>query len=165
MIRVYYVDVAVPADKKKRKNKTHAVFDESRVFRIKKLIELEDAAEIFIDALFPQVYDEVLELLRRGVRVYLLKDTTKLRKLRVENNMRKSDENNAMLLARIPKEKFRPLAIKELELKIQMKPLINKYEQIMKWKKILKGLMNRGFNYNFEEALKLMETDRKRLSK
>ena len=75
----------------------------------------------------------------------------------MENNMRKSDENDAMLLARIPKEKFRPLAIKELELKMQMKPLINKYEQIMKWKKILKGLMSRGFNYNFEEALKLME--------
>ena len=32
------------------------------------------------------------------------------------------------------------LAIKELELKIQMKLLINKYEQIMKWKKILRGI-------------------------
>jgi len=158
MARVYYVDVAIPSDRKKwRKEKTHAVFDGGRVFGVKKLTELEDASEVFIDALFPELYEEVLELLRRGVKVYLLKDITKLRKLRMENNMRKSDENDAMLLARIPKEKFRPLAIKELELKMQMKPLINKYEQIMKWKKILKGLMSRGFNYNFEEALKLME--------
>jgi len=167
MTRGYYVDVAIPANKKKRRKhkKTHAVFDGSKVFRVKRLTELEDATEIFIDALFPQVYDETLELLRRGVRVYLLKDTIKLKKLRMESNMRKRDENDAMLLTRIPKEKFRPLAIKELELKMQMKPSINKYEQIIRWKKILKGLMSRGFNYNFEEALKLMETDRKRLSK
>jgi len=93
MAGVYYVDVAIPANKKKRgKYKTHAVFDGSRVFRVKKLTELEDAAEIFIDALFPEIYDEVLELLRRGVRVYPLKDTTKLKKLRMENNMKKSDE-------------------------------------------------------------------------
>ena len=47
MARVYYVDVAVPADKKKRgKHKMHAVFDGSRVFRVKKLTELDDAGEI-----------------------------------------------------------------------------------------------------------------------
>jgi len=35
MARVYYVDVAIPADKKKRRrHKTHAVFDGSRVFRV-----------------------------------------------------------------------------------------------------------------------------------
>jgi len=44
MTRVYYVDVAIPADKKKRRDKTHAVFDGSRVYRIKKLTKLEDAA-------------------------------------------------------------------------------------------------------------------------
>ena len=41
-------------------------------------------------------------MLMRGVKVYLLKDTTKLKKLRMENNMKKSDENDAMLLSRIP---------------------------------------------------------------
>jgi len=40
--------------------------------------------------------------LRKGVRAHLLKDATKLKKLRMENNMKKSDENDAMLLARIP---------------------------------------------------------------
>ena len=69
MARVYYVDVAIPADKKKRrKHKTHAVFDGGRVFGVKKLTELEDASEVFIDALFPELYEEVLELLRRGLR-------------------------------------------------------------------------------------------------
>jgi len=38
--------------------------------------------------------------LRRGVRVYLLKDVRKL--MRMENNLKKNDENNAMLLSRIP---------------------------------------------------------------
>ena len=125
MARVYYVDVAVSADKKKRgRNKMHAVFDGGRVFRVKKLTELEDASEIYVDTLFPQVYDEVLELLRRGVRVYLLKDTIKLKKLRIGSNLKKSDENDAMLLVQILKETFRPLTIKELELKMKMRPLI-----------------------------------------
>jgi hypothetical protein len=43
------------------------------VFRVKKLTELEDAAEVFIDSLFPQIYNEVLELLEREVRVYVLR--------------------------------------------------------------------------------------------
>ena len=46
MARVYYVDVAIPADKKRGRHKTHAVFDGGRVFRVKKLTELEGASEI-----------------------------------------------------------------------------------------------------------------------
>ena len=42
------------------------VFDGGRVFRVGRLSELEDASEVFIDALFPEPYEEVLELLRRG---------------------------------------------------------------------------------------------------
>jgi len=38
MAGVYYVDVAIPADKKKRgRNKAHAAFDGSRVFRVGRL--------------------------------------------------------------------------------------------------------------------------------
>ena len=135
------------------------------MFGVKKLTELEDAGEIYIDALFSELYDEILELLRRGVKVYLLKDATKLKRMRMENNLKKTDENDAMLLARIPKEEFRPLTIEELELKKWMRPLINKYEQIMSWKKTLKRLIKRNFNYNFEESLKLIEADGRKISK
>ena len=166
MTRVYYVDVAIPADKKKRrKHKTHAVFDGGRVFRIGRLTELEDAGEIYVDALFPELYDEILELLRRGVRVYLLKDVKKLKKLRMENNSKKTDETDAMLLARIPMEKFRQLTIEELEIKKRVRPLINEYEQVMRWKKTLKRLIKRGFDYNFKESIRLMKRDSRRLSK
>ena len=165
MARVYYVDVAVPSDRKKRKrHKTHAVFDGVRVFRVKKLTELEDASEIYIDTLFPELYDEILELLRRGVRVYLLKDVRKLKKLRMENNLKKSDENDAMLLIRISKENFRPLAIEELKLRIRMEPLIRKYRQIIRWEKILKRLAKRGLDYNFREVVRLMNADRQKIS-
>jgi len=88
MARVYYVDVAIPSDRKKRRNKTYAAFDGDRVFRVKRPTELKDAVEVFIDALFPQVYDEILELLRKGVKIYLLKDTTTLKKLREKNGSR-----------------------------------------------------------------------------
>jgi len=166
MARIYYVDVAVPADRKKRgKHKTHVVFDGVRVFRVKKLTELEDASEIYIDALFPELYDEILELLRRGVRVYLLKDVRKLKKLRMENNMKKSDENDAVLLARIPKEKFRPLTVKEVEFKARMRPLINRYERLAQWRKRLKILVKDGYDYNFKEVIRLMEADRTRISR
>jgi CRISPR/Cas system endoribonuclease Cas6 (RAMP superfamily) len=136
MSRVVFVDTAIPADKKKmKKHKTHVVFDGNRVFRVKKLTELEDAGEIFIDALFPELYNEVLEVLKKGARVYLLKDTTKLKKVRMKSNVEKGDENDAMLLAQIPREKFKPLTIEELELKTRMGPLINKYKHITRWKK------------------------------
>ena len=52
--RIYFVDVAIPADRKgRRKYKMHAVFDGSRVFRVGRLTELEDAGEVYIDAMFP----------------------------------------------------------------------------------------------------------------
>jgi len=166
MAKVYYVDVAIPSDKKKkRKNKTHVVFDGCKVFGVKRLTELEDAVEVFIDALFSELYDEVLELLKGGVRVYLLKDTTKLKKLRVENNLKKSDENDATLLARIPREKFRSLTIEEMELRAKMWPLINKYERLVRWRKKLKKLVKDGFNYSFRESIRLIEADRKRISR
>jgi hypothetical protein len=163
---IYFVDTAIPSDeKKRRKEKVHVAFDGNRVFRVKKLTELDDAGEIYVDALFPKLYEEVLELLRRGAKVYLLRDTIKLKRLRVENNLKKSDENDAILLARIPREKFRQLTIEEMELEVKMRPLINKYEKIMRWKKRLKKLIKDGFNYNFKEVIRPMEAERKRISK
>jgi hypothetical protein len=48
---------------------------------------------------------------------------------------------------------------------MQTEPLIRKYRRIMRWKKILKKLMKDSFDHNFEESLRLMEADRKKISK
>jgi hypothetical protein len=42
MAKVCYVYVAIPSDRKKRRNKTHAAFDGDRVFRVKRLVKLKD---------------------------------------------------------------------------------------------------------------------------
>jgi hypothetical protein len=71
-----------------------------------------------------------LGLLRKNIKAYLLKNTTTLKKLRMKNGIKKTDENDAMLLAQIPRGAFRMLTAEELELKMRMKSLINKYERI-----------------------------------
>jgi len=107
MARVYYVDVAIPADRKKRgKHKMHAVFDGSRVFRVKKLTELEDAAEVYIDAMFPQIYEELMELIEMNAKIFLLRNISLLKRLRKESKVEKSDEADAKLLSKIPEEMF-----------------------------------------------------------
>ena len=102
--RVYYVDVAVPSDRKK--HKTHAVFDGGRVGR---LTELEDASEIYIDALFPQIYGELIE---RNVKIFSLKKLRLLRRFREENGVEKSDEADARLLSMIPRNHFNQLTLR-----------------------------------------------------
>ena len=140
MVKVYYVDVAVPADRKKRKrHKTHAVFDEVRVFRVKKLTELEDASEIYIDALFPQIYEELMELIERNVKIFLLKNLRLLKRLREEDKVKKSDEADAQLLSRIPRIFFRELTLRE----IKLLQLINEYETYSKWRVIIKRWISR----------------------
>jgi len=60
MARVYYVDVAIPADRKgRRKEKTHVAFEGDKIFRVGRLSGLEDAGEIYIDVVFPELYYEV----------------------------------------------------------------------------------------------------------
>jgi len=134
MTKVYYVDVAVPSNKKKReRNKNHTVFDGNRVFKVKKLTELKDATEVFIDSLFPQIYEDVLELLEKGVRIYALRNLRVVKIFRNENGVGKSDENVAMILAKIPKVYFKELALKEMKLL----RLILVYEKCVKWRKII----------------------------
>jgi hypothetical protein len=48
-----------------------------------------------------------------------------------------------MLLAQIPREKFRLLTIEELEIKIRMEPLIRRYRWIVRWRKTLKRFIKR----------------------
>jgi hypothetical protein len=133
--RMYFVDTAIPADKKKRRrDKAHAVFDGSRVFRVRRLTELEDAGEVYIDAIFPQTYEELLKLIEKGVKVFLLKNTRMIKRLREENGVEKSDEADARLLSAIPRNHFRQLTLEELRL-LQ---LINMYERYAEWKRIIR---------------------------
>jgi len=63
MAKVYYVDTAVPSDKRKcSRNKTHTAFDRSRTFKMDRLMKLEDSyTEIYIDILLPEIYDVMEE--------------------------------------------------------------------------------------------------------
>jgi hypothetical protein len=165
MSKVVFVDTSATAKGGKRRRKPHICYDGEKTFKVDALTKLKDYDKIFIDTLFPEIYDEVMELLRKGVEIYCLKDTIILKRLRKENNLRKSDAVDTIILSRIPMEKFRPLIIEELEFKMRMRPLIRKYERIMRWKATLKKLMKDGFNYNFKESIRLMKADGKKTPK
>ena len=164
MSRVYYVDTSRTTNGKRRR-KLHCFYDGQKIIKIRKLTKLRNAVEIYIDSLFPEIYDEVLELLERGVKVYILKDLRVLKKLRLQNNLRKSDEVDAQLLSMIPRDGFRLLTINEIKFKMKMRPLINKYEKIVRWRATLKKLLSQGFDYNFRESIRLMENDCERISR
>jgi hypothetical protein len=115
--------------------------------------------------LFPEVYNEILELLKRGVKVYVLKDTRMLKKLRLENGLRKSDENDVLMLSKIPREYFRELTAGEVELKVAVRPLVNRYEWIVEKRKMLKQWKSRGYDYGFGESIRAMEADRKKIER
>jgi hypothetical protein len=53
----------------------------------------------------------------------------------------------------------------EVELKIAVRPLINKYEWIVEKRKILKQWRSRGYDYGFGESIRAMEADRKKIEK
>jgi len=72
MSRAVFVDTSRTARGGKRR-KPHVCYDGKRIFKISKLTKLKDYDEIFIDTLFPEIYDEILQLLRRGNKVYYLK--------------------------------------------------------------------------------------------
>ncbi|MCL7389975.1 MAG: hypothetical protein LZ173_08635, partial [Thaumarchaeota archaeon] len=163
MAEVYYVDVSRTAVNGKRRQKLHYAFDGEKILKIRKLTRFRNAGEIHIDSLFPEVNDEILELLKKGTKVYLLKDTRVLKKLRRDNNLWKSDEVDAQLLSMIPRDGFRPLTVEELEFKMKMKPLINRYEKIVRWRATLRKLLSQGFDYNFRESIRLMENDSRRI--
>jgi len=141
-MKTYYVDTARTTLNGKRRQKPHMVFDGERVFKAWKLTDLRDVGEVFIDTLFPEIYDEVLELLKNNVKIYLLKNTAVLKRLRLENDARKSDENDALMLSKIPRDNYRLLTVDEIELKTTVRPLINRYEMLTKWRKILRQWLN-----------------------
>jgi hypothetical protein len=165
MAEVYYVDVSRTAVNGKGRQKLHYAFDGEKMLKLRRLTRLKDASEVFIDSLFPEVYNEILELLKKDMKVYLLKDTRVLKKLRRDNNLRKSDEVDAQLLSMIPRDSFRLLTVEEIEFKMKVRPVIRKYEWLARWKKTLKILISKGFDYYFRESIKLIEKDLKETTK
>ena len=166
MAKTVFVDTSPTAINGKRRRKPHYVYDGERVFQVNKLTKLKNVDEVFIDTLFPEIYEEVLELLKRGVKVYLLKDTHILKKLRMENNMEKSDENDSILLSKIPRDGFRLLTAQEMEKRTKLRPLINKYELLSKRIKTLKTWINRdGYEYKLKDDVRLMEKDKEEVAK
>jgi hypothetical protein len=160
MTRVYYIDVSGTAINGKRRQKLHHAYDGEKIIKIRKLTGFRNAGEIYIDSLFPEVNDEILELLKKGTKVYLLKGTRVLKKLRRDNNLRKSDEVDAQLLSMIPRESFRLLTVEEIEFKMKLRPVIRKYEWLARWKKTLKILITKGVRLLFQRIHKI---DRRRL--
>jgi hypothetical protein len=166
MAEVYYVDVSRTAINGKQRQKLHYAFDGQKILKIRRLTKLKDASEIFIDSLFPEVYNEILELLKRGVKVYVLKDTRMVKKLRKENNLRKSDEIDSQLLSMIPREYFRALTVQEMEKKVKVQPLVNKYELLSRRIKALKMWIKRdGYDYRLRDSVRLMEKDKEETAK
>jgi hypothetical protein len=166
MYRVYYIDVSRTAVNGKGRQKLHYVYDGEEIIKVRKLTKLRNASEIYIDTLFPEVYDEVLELLKRDVKVYLLKYPSMLKKLRRENNVRKSDENDALMLSKIPREYFKALTIQEMEKKVKVQPLINEYELLSRRIKTLKiWIKYNGYDYRLRDSIRLMEEDKEETAK
>ncbi|MCL7397156.1 MAG: hypothetical protein LZ167_07055 [Thaumarchaeota archaeon] len=164
MAKMCYVDVSRTVVNGKGRQKLHCVYDGQKIIKIRKLTKLKNADEIYIDTLFPEVYDEVLELLKRGVKVYLLKYPSMLKKLRRENNVRKSDEVDAVMLSKVSREYFRTLTIQEMEKKVKVQPLINEYELLSRRVKILKQwVKNDGYDW-LRDDIRLMEEDKKKIA-
>lgn len=138
--KIYYVDVANAG----KKNKLHAVFDGKMVFKVRRLMELEDADEIYVDMLFPENYSEVLKMLEKDIKIFLLTETKLIKKLRVQNNVRKTDENDSKVLSLISKECFRNVSVEEIRRRMEMQPLIAKYEVLTRRIKTLKQWLKDG---------------------
>jgi hypothetical protein len=80
MAKMCYVDISRTAVNGKGRQKLHCVYDGQKIIKIRKLTKLRNADEIYIDSLFPENYDEIQELLKRGLKVYILKDLRLLKK-------------------------------------------------------------------------------------
>jgi hypothetical protein len=116
--------------------------------------------------LFPEVYAEILWSLKKGVKVYLLRSPSILKKLRREDNLWKSDEADASMFSRVPREYFRILTINEMEKKVKLQPLINEYELLSRRIKTMKTrIKNDGYNYKLRDSIMLMERDREETAK
>lgn len=111
-----FVDVAVTSS---RRRKRHVCYDPQtgEIFEVDTLTKLNNYFEVYLDSLPARIYGEVLDLLEKNCKVFLLRDTNLVKSLRLQNNLEKSDRNDAYVLSLIPKELFRELSFKDLLLR------------------------------------------------
>ena len=114
--------------------KDHVVVADGIVKRFRKLGDIPAQAgdELYVDAMLPSRFQEFEELLNRGVRVFYLRRTDVLEKYREK----KSDEDDARALMRIPQHLFRELIGKELE----VRRLLHKYTTTKSHMELVKQL-------------------------
>jgi len=116
--------------------------------------------------LFPEIYEEVLGLLKRGVKVYILKNPSILKKLRIENSMRKSDKDDAVLLSKTSRDRSKLLTVQEVKKRVELRALISEYQLLSRRVKTLRQwIKNNGYDYNLKDAVRLMGKDKKDVAK
>jgi len=115
----------------------HAVYDGEKVLKIDDLRKFPDAKEVYLDALFPRIFDEVKELLGRGVKVYVLMRADVLKMVRQANGLVKSDENDAVALSVVSPTLFSELTPDRLLLEediVRYRRLSKIVSTLRKWK-------------------------------
>lgn len=169
-----FVDVAIVYSKRKKK---HCCYDPqtNKIFRVDSLAKLYNYYEVYIDIIPTIIYNEVLGLLEKGSRVYVLRDTRLIKKMRMENNLRKSDENDVYILSLIPKKYFRELTARDVEVKTLVHAYLEFDRDVIRLKqkaRIRSGVIDYSFyediakeverkkNEVRKKILKLMERDR-----
>ncbi|MEM3921637.1 MAG: hypothetical protein QXG25_01980 [Nitrososphaerota archaeon] len=147
-----YVDTADSSGKKSRKK--HVCYDpQARMFfKLNRLTELHCYDEVYVDSLFQRLHEEVLELLRRGVKVFRLKEVRLIKRLRESNGIEKSDESDAYILSLIPDEFYRELSAEEL----QLKRLVSEYLAVDRLIVKLKSCGDR-LKLDLRESIKALE--------
>jgi len=167
MGKTYFVDISWTFDGGKRgREKKHVVYDGERLRETATLTSLEDASEIYIDSLSPKIYDDLLVLLRQGVKVYLVRKLKLIKKFRDKFKMGKSDENDAIVLSLMPKDAFRPVTLEEVEIKASLHPLVQKWASLSKRLKTLKRWENDGIKSKYLPLFKKdLEREKDRLEK
>jgi len=167
MSKTYFVDISWTFDGGKRgRKKMHVAYDGEKLRKITTLMSLEDASEIYIDSLNSKIYDDLLTLLRQGVKVYLVRKLRLIKEFRDKFKMKKNDENDAIVLSLMPKDAFRPVTLEEVEIKASLHPFIQKWVSLSKRLKTLKRWESDGFESKLLPLFKKeLEREKDRLEK
>ncbi len=102
-------------------------------------------------------------MISNDVKVYLLREGKLIKQKRVENNFRKTDENDAIVLSMISKEFFRELKLEEIQVKKQLQPLISRYEVLTKRILILKQWLKDSDNSQLKSLIKELEKEKEKI--